>query len=663
MVETGVHRILLLVFTLTKCLEGTKLLADLKKCGDLECETLISRVSAVRDYGGPDCRYLNFTKGEEISVYVKLAGEREDLWAGSKGKDFGYFPRDAVQIEEVFISEEVQIPTKESDFLCLLGVSYTFESEASELNNDYGEHIYPYEEDQDKISGIYESDFQIEPGFFATSESTLFEDQFPALETPEDSSSTSESKDREEVEAERVERDHIPEVGRGPPSSAVPKVKGWFELGREQAVDKVSEPVIEPAQERSFKSRKSAVEDENYKEELNNGEPRTEHKQEPESEFDSVPKKQSELTSESDILKPQPTGWFGGGFTSYLGFGDEDTGLELLSEESNPPLKDVPNSILSDEKATVPCTEILTKKEDIITNDSSILKPTWFDFGFGMLGFAYANEDKIISNDRKNEDGGEGDKHEHPPADDLGPEKEQEIKMVQIMEAEDQIDKQRVLEKADDSDTLPYLKKFLYNFDNPWNFQNIPKETKLPFPKQILDENNVIENEETEEFSTENDPTDNMKVMMLKSRYSESDMVSKIGLSMRIDELNFKTSSSKNNDETSRPSVDTEESAQVYMDRSVDNNLLSSQLVSTDNSLSSQNYIPQKEDASKFQILKYLFQINVYDFMNSAFSPIVILTERVSWSFKTFTTILPILLNTGVAAKYLPYIRFIFLFL
>lgn len=44
---------------------------------------LISRVLALRDYTGPDCRYLNFTTGEEISVYVKLGGDREDLWAGS----------------------------------------------------------------------------------------------------------------------------------------------------------------------------------------------------------------------------------------------------------------------------------------------------------------------------------------------------------------------------------------------------------------------------------------------------------------------------------------------------------------------------------------------------------------------------------------------------
>uniref|UniRef100_A0A2I3GRM7 Melanoma inhibitory activity protein 2 n=1 Tax=Nomascus leucogenys TaxID=61853 RepID=A0A2I3GRM7_NOMLE len=557
MAKFGVHRILLLAISLTKCLESTKLLADLKKCGDLECETLISRVSAMRDYRGPDCRYLNFTKGEEISVYVKLAGEREDLWAGSKGKEFGYFPRDAVQIEEVFISEEIQMSTKESDFLCLLGVSYTFDNEESELNGDYGENMYPYEEDKDEKSSIYESDFQIEPGFYATYESTLFEDQVPALEAPEDIGSTSESKDWEEVVVESMEQDHVPEV-HVPPSSAVSGVKEWFGLGGEQAEEKAFESVIEPVQESSFRSRKIAVEDENDLEELNNGEPQTEHQQESESEIDSVPKTQSELASESEhIPKPKPAGWFGGGFTSYLGFGDEDTGLELIAEESNPPLQDFPNSISSDKEATVPCTEILTEKKDTLTNDSLSLKPSWFDFGFAILGFAYAKEEKIMSDDRKNEDDGGADEHEHPLTGELDPEKEQEIEMIKIIETEDQIDKKPVLEKTDESDTIPYLKKFLYNFDNPWNFQNIPKKTELPFPKQILDQNNVIENEETEEFSVDNYPTDNTKVVMFKSSYSLS------------------------------------------------------------------------EDASEFQILKYLFQIDVYDFMNSTFSPIVILTERV----------------------------------
>uniref|UniRef100_A0A2K6PSA6 Melanoma inhibitory activity protein 2 n=1 Tax=Rhinopithecus roxellana TaxID=61622 RepID=A0A2K6PSA6_RHIRO len=630
MEKLGVHRIFLLAISLTKCLESTKLLADLKKCGDLECETLISRVSAMRDYRGPDCRYLNFTKGEEISVFVKLAGEREDLWAGSKGKEFGYFPRDAVQIEEVFISEEIQMSTKESDFLCLLGVSYTFDNEDSELNSDYGENIYPYEEDKDEKSSIYESDFQLEPEFYATYESTLYEDQFPALEAPEDIGSTSESKNWEEVVVESVEQDHIPEV-RVPPSSAVPGVKEWFGLRREQAEEKAFESVIEPVQESSFRSRKIAVEDENDLEELNNGEPQTEHQQESESEIDSVPKTHSELASESEhVPKPQPTGWFGGGFTSYLGFGDEDTGLELLAEESNSPLQDFPNSISSDKEDTVPCTEILTEKKDTITNDSLSLEPSWFDFGFAMLGFAYAKEDKVMLDDRKNEEDGGAGEHEYPLTSELDPEKKQEIAMIQIMETEDQIDKKPVLKKTDESDTIPYLKKFLYNFDNPWNFQNTPKETELPFPKQILDQNNVIENEETEEFSIDNYPTDNTKVMMFESSYSLSDMVSNIELPMRIHkEVHFKPSSSKDSDENSKPSVDTEGPALVEIDRSVENTLLNSQMASTDNSLSSQNYISQKEDASEFQILKYLFQIDGYDFMNSAFSSIVILTETV----------------------------------
>nr|KAF6485929.1 MIA SH3 domain ER export factor 2 [Rousettus aegyptiacus] len=537
MAKFGVLRILLLVISLTKCLEGAKLLADFKKCGDLECETLISRVLAIRDYRGPDCRYLNFTKGEEISVYVKLAGEK-DLWAGSKEKDFGYFPRDAVQIEKVFISEEIQIPTKESDFLCLLGASYTFENEDSELKSDNAENIYPYEEDKDQKSSIYESDFLTEPGSYSTSENIGFEDQFPASEAPEDIRRNSESSTWEGIEAGSVKQYPILGVDYVPSPSTV---KGWFGFGKEQAEEKTVESVIETLRESSFQSRKIAVEDENDLEELNNNEPQTEDKKEPESEFNSVPKKQSEASESEHILSPQATGWFGSRFTSYLGFGGEDTGLALLSKESNPPLQDLPNSVSSEEEPMVPLTEMLTEKEDTVTNASSVLKQSWFDFGFNMLGFTYANEDKSITDDGKNEKGGEGDKHEHPSTSEFDPDKEQEIKSIKIMETENQL-----------------------------------------------------------------------------------------GLPLGIhEEVQFETPSSKNNDEKSKTSLDTEGSAQEEIDRSVENTLPNNQMFSTKYSLSSQNYSAQKEDASECPILKYLFQIDVSDFMNSVFSPIAILTERV----------------------------------
>ncbi|XP_058149512.1 melanoma inhibitory activity protein 2 isoform X2 [Dasypus novemcinctus] len=631
MAEFGVHRILLLVIALTRSLESTKLLAGFKKCGDLECETLISRVLAVRDYQGPDCRYLNFTKGEEISVYVKLAGEREDLWAGSKGKDFGYFPKDAVQMEEVFISEEVQVSTKESDFLCLLGVSFTFESEDSELNIDSGEKKNPYEEDKDKKYNVYENDLQIGSEFYSTFEGILSEDQFPASEAPEDIRSESNSWEEEKTAsveqniAKEETQNHIPEVGHILPSSTVSEMKGWIGLEKEQAEGKTFESVTEPLQENSFQSRKITVEDEDDLEELNNGNPQTEHKQEPELEFDSVSKKQSELESESEQpLKFQSTGWFGGGFTSYLGFEDEDTELELLSKETNPPPQDVPNSISSDEESIVPCTERIMKKEDLITNDSSIPKTSWFDFGFGMLGFAYASEDNIILPDGKNEEGSGVEKDEYPLTGEFDPNKEQEIEMIKIMENEGEIDKKSILKKTEDSDTLPYLKMLLYNFENPWKSQNIPKETELPIPEQILDQDNVIGNDEREEISVENDPTDNIKVMMLESRYSKPDMLSKIDLSMQIPEVHFEPLSSKNNDEKSKTSLETEGPIQEEIYRSVENTLLNSQMFSNDYALS-----PQKEDASEFQILKYLLQIDVYYFMSSAFSTIVILIERV----------------------------------
>ncbi|NXL95425.1 MIA2 protein, partial [Alectura lathami] len=121
------QRILLLLISFLTSLWSTKVLSEWKKCGDRECETAMSRVQATTDYLGPDCRYLNFQTGEEIIVYSKLSRKNENLWIGSKGKDFGYFPKDAVKVEEVLITEEVEVLTKETDFLCLDGDEYVFE--------------------------------------------------------------------------------------------------------------------------------------------------------------------------------------------------------------------------------------------------------------------------------------------------------------------------------------------------------------------------------------------------------------------------------------------------------------------------------------------------------------------------------------------------------
>uniref|UniRef100_A0A3Q0S664 SH3 domain-containing protein n=1 Tax=Amphilophus citrinellus TaxID=61819 RepID=A0A3Q0S664_AMPCI len=59
------------------------LLSDYKICGDSECQSLMSRVQAIRDHRGKDCRFLSFRQGDTIFVYHKLTGKRDDLWAGS----------------------------------------------------------------------------------------------------------------------------------------------------------------------------------------------------------------------------------------------------------------------------------------------------------------------------------------------------------------------------------------------------------------------------------------------------------------------------------------------------------------------------------------------------------------------------------------------------
>ncbi|XP_048456079.1 transport and Golgi organization protein 1 homolog [Rhincodon typus] len=92
------------------------------------------------DYDGHDCRFLTFKSGDSILVYFKLVGKRGDLWAGSIGKQFGYFPKDAVQIEDVIVSTEIELPTKESDFLCLDGDYYVGSEESGSVNGEYGEN-------------------------------------------------------------------------------------------------------------------------------------------------------------------------------------------------------------------------------------------------------------------------------------------------------------------------------------------------------------------------------------------------------------------------------------------------------------------------------------------------------------------------------------------
>ncbi|XP_074753368.1 transport and Golgi organization protein 1 homolog isoform X1 [Athene noctua] len=95
--------------------------AERKRCADPECSMLMCRGKAMQDFKGPDCRFVNFKKGEAVYVYYKLIGKSTELWAGSVGRDFGYFPKDLLEINHNYSNEELELPTDETDFVCFDG--------------------------------------------------------------------------------------------------------------------------------------------------------------------------------------------------------------------------------------------------------------------------------------------------------------------------------------------------------------------------------------------------------------------------------------------------------------------------------------------------------------------------------------------------------------
>uniref|UniRef100_A0A3B4A254 SH3 domain-containing protein n=1 Tax=Periophthalmus magnuspinnatus TaxID=409849 RepID=A0A3B4A254_9GOBI len=114
------------------------LLSDYKICGDPECESRMSRVQALEDHYSKDCRFLSFRQGDIIFVYHKLTGKREDLWAGSIDRRFGYFPKAAVKEEEIYAKAEKVLETHVSIFCVFTQImSPTLESPSQKLHETF----------------------------------------------------------------------------------------------------------------------------------------------------------------------------------------------------------------------------------------------------------------------------------------------------------------------------------------------------------------------------------------------------------------------------------------------------------------------------------------------------------------------------------------------
>ncbi|KAK9411994.1 melanoma inhibitory activity protein 3 [Crotalus adamanteus] len=102
--------------------------SEYKRCADPECSMLMCRGKAVKDFKGPDCRFVDFKEGESIYVYYKLIGRTNELWAGSVGNEFGYFPKDLLEINHIYTHDELELPTDETDFVCFDGGKDDFDN-------------------------------------------------------------------------------------------------------------------------------------------------------------------------------------------------------------------------------------------------------------------------------------------------------------------------------------------------------------------------------------------------------------------------------------------------------------------------------------------------------------------------------------------------------
>ncbi|XP_074959551.1 melanoma inhibitory activity protein 2 isoform X2 [Phalacrocorax aristotelis] len=361
------QRILLLVISFLTSLQSTKVLSEWKKCGDQECETAMSRVQATTDYLGPDCRYLNFKTGEEIMVYSKLSRKNENLWTGSKGKDFGYFPKDAVKVEEVLIAEEVEVLTKETDFLCLHGDKYAFENEDGALH-DHNEEIESEYSSSDAESKLHENEL-----LKHSIDSMLKEERVESVSENDSKESHAEEESASEEllrkNDNRKDDTEGPQMQNSLPLEPIPTqsswIAGWFTTGSKNNEEPLK-AITESLEENTYRGRKIVVTAENDLQEPNDKE---------------------EQESPASV-------WFQGGLTDFLYFGEKnvDVGLELERNDLQiQEVSGVPGHSNNEQETEV--TELLTEEEKCESQES---KSNWFNLGLSnVLSFGYAEKDTI----------------------------------------------------------------------------------------------------------------------------------------------------------------------------------------------------------------------------------------------------------------------------
>ncbi|KAM6445764.1 melanoma inhibitory activity protein 2 isoform 3-T3 [Rhynochetos jubatus] len=589
------RRILLLVISFLTSLQSTKVLSEWKKCGDRECETAMSRVQATADYLGPDCRYLNFKIGEEIIVYSKLSRKNENLWTGSKGKDFGYFPKDAVKVEEVFIAEEVEVLTKETDFLCLHGDKYAFENEDSALHDHNKESDYS---SSDAESKLHENELLKHARDSEQKEERV---ELVSENDSEESHTQEESASQKLVIKNEHSKDDTeePQTQNSLPVEPIATqsswIAGWFTRGRKNDEEPLK-AITESVEENTYRGRKIVVTAEN-------------DLQEPDDKEDE---------------EPPASAWFQGGLTGLLYFGEENVGVGLAPEKHDPQIHDVSgvSGHSSNEKETA-VTELVTGEEKSESQES---RSNWFNLGLSnVLNFGHAEKDAVATEDqpsRETED--DANKNEEVQTSDqkeshMGKESKDTVKAV----TDEEIYVQEIL---DPNSNMPNPEEISAGVGTLDDTKGTSNSTESSFDTLAGDKEKPIEPYSSEQDSVSESQL--LKTTEAKKRTRESESKhSQSGVGSRRKllgetpekehEMNVAVDGERDSDQHSKATV----IPSVHSEEKLDGSLPDSQFdVKKPFSDAIQNYVPSNGGGLIYQILLCLNALEIGESIKSVFS-------------------------------------------
>ncbi|NWU95140.1 MIA2 protein, partial [Upupa epops] len=509
-----------------------------------------------------------------------------------KGKDFGYFPKDAVKVDEVFTAEEVEVLTKETDFLCLHGDNYVFENEdstseysASDEESKLREHellkhLRDSAQNERRVESLSENDFE----------------ESPTQEESARKESNRENEKREDGADETQAQISLPPEPIPTQSSWI---TGWFAAGGANDEAPLS-GIRESVEDNTYRGRKIVVTAENDVEEPN---------------------------AKEEQEDPLASAWFQGGLTDLLYFGEENVDVGSASEKTpDPQVQDVSGvpGHSSAEQETPVVTELLTEEEEIESQES---QSNWFNLGFSkVLGFGHAEADtaatKTHQSSRVAEDGANKEqvqKESHMDTD----------VMETVHAVTDEEDKENHVQETTDSDSnKPNPREIPASAGALGDAKSSSNSTESSFDVLAGDKENSIE-----PCRSENDlVSENQQLQSTDTKSRSEELESKRGRSgvgsrrklleetpEKEHEMNAGVASEHNSDQHSKVMA----VPPLYSEEKTDGLVADSSLEVTEPlSDAIQSYVPSNEGGWIYQVFLCLNALEVKELIKSVFSAV-----------------------------------------